>query len=115
MRRALATLGVALTSLALALTACSGAHPTHGHVVGKTYEAARTEWSTVTKTKLACSTTSRGSRKATQAKRACSRVPVSTRRVAHHVPACWALHIDTGDYVCVTATKWHRARIGARY
>ena len=109
MSRAFAVLGAILTGVALCLTACTGGgHARHGHVTSKTYEAGHTTWSTVTTTRLRCTTSSRTSR-------TCSRIPVAVRRIAHHTPACWALHLDTGAHLCVTATAWRHTRVGARY
>lgn len=111
MRRALAALGGILTAVAL-VVAC-GSDP--AHVTGKGHVAGHTAYSTVTKTKRVCTTSSKRSGKKTSSKRTCSRIPVSSKRVRHWVPGCWELRLDTGGHVCVSASKWLKTDIGDRY
>lgn len=109
MRRALAMLGVALTGVAFVLTACSPP-AVHGRVLGKAYQPAHTTWSTQTATRRVCTTA--GGRKTTR--RSCSQIPTGMRRVAHHTAACWQLQLDSGRFICVTASRWQHIHVGDR-
>ncbi|MEU5595701.1 hypothetical protein [Streptomyces sp. NPDC020298] len=106
MRRALAAVCAALTVYAL-VTACSGSSTSHGRVLGKTYRAAQTTWTTQTRTRRVCTTTS-----GRRSRRTCSSIPAGMRRVAHRTPECWELRLDTGLTVCVTAARWSRIHVG---
>jgi hypothetical protein len=33
-------------------------------------------------------------------------------RAAHHTAACWQLHLNTGQALCVTASRWQHTHIG---
>jgi hypothetical protein len=105
-RRLLAAVCAALTVYAL-VTACSSATATpHGRVTAKDHEPSRTTWTTGTRYRHVCTTTSRT--------RSCRQVPNGTRRIIHRSPECWGLDLDTGDHVCVTAHKWLKVRVGDR-
>lgn len=115
MKRSLAALAAALTVAALLLTACSGdGSATHGRVTSKDHEPAHTAWRTQKKTRQSCTTTTKRSGSKTRTVRKCRSVPASSRRVAHRTAECWELHLDTGDELCVSATKWLKTRVGDR-
>jgi hypothetical protein len=112
MKRLLAGV-VAVAALTLA-TACSGSSTPHGTVTGKEHDPARTTWSTETKYRQSCTTSTSRVGKKTSTRRSCRSVPNGTRRVAHRTAECWELELDTGDEVCVSAAKWLKARVGDR-
>ena len=114
MRRLLAAVCAALTVAAL-VTACSTATGTpHGRVTAKDHEPARTTWTTGTRYRHACTTSTRRSGKKTRTIRSCRNIPDGTRRIVHRSPECWGIDLDTGDHLCVTAHKWIKVRVGDR-
>ncbi|WP_019059987.1 hypothetical protein [Streptomyces prunicolor] len=115
MSRTLAALGAVLTAVALALTACGTttvSRPVHGQVVAKTYQAARTTWTTQTRYRHVCKTKTRRSGKKTRTTTTCRDVRAGTRHVSHHAAACWELRLSSGRPLCVTHTRWSRTRVG---
>lgn len=115
MSRFLAALGAALTIAALVTACSSGHHTPHGRVIAKDHEAARTTWTTGTRYRQACTTSTRRVGKKTSRTRSCRQVPNGTRRIIHRSPECWGLDLDTGDHLCITAHKWIKVRVGDQY
>ena len=112
MRRFLAAVGAALTIWAL-VTACGNTgHTAHGTVIAKDHEPARTTWTTGTRYRRACTTSSRRVGKKTRTTHSCHPVPNGTKRVYHRSRECWGLDLSTGDHLCVTAHKWIKTRVG---